>query len=234
MEELKDVLYHVFHVSIIIVNTTFWISFRTLRIAQITLLLTLVSWMVFGYFYGFGYCILTDWHWQVKQQLGEKHLPPSYIKLVLDRMTGMDFDSSSIDTVTIIILILSVIGCLVQSIRFRARSLTGPMSLFILLVNLPVYAQENELWQRADLEIWNKLVKQVDSNLFRHDFEYQARLDDIYSASAINVFRIDNRTKNQNPFSLGICYFYNPSDTAFVPILTFILVTATGSFLPTN
>jgi hypothetical protein len=119
-----DVLFHVIHLSFIVINLTFWMSFRTLRIAQITLLLTLISWFGFGIFYGFGYCFLTDWHWQVKESLGEKNLPLSYVKYILDKVTGSDLNADMIDKGTMAALLIAVTGCVVQSIRSYNRS--GP------------------------------------------------------------------------------------------------------------
>ena len=119
MPEVLDLLFHVFHVTIILINVTFWMSFRTLRIAQITLLLTLISWVGFGFIYGFGYCFLTDWHWQVKESLGDSDLPMSYIKLVVDRTLGINSDVKLIDQWTTIVLVLSIVGCSVQTIRNR-------------------------------------------------------------------------------------------------------------------
>ena len=117
MLQLFDALIHVFHVTIIIINMTFWLSFKTLRIAQVTLLLTLVSWVGFGFYYGFGYCFLTDWHWQLKEKIGETNLPASYIKLVVDRTFGVNSDAVMVDEVTTIVLVLSLLGCIIQSIR---------------------------------------------------------------------------------------------------------------------
>ncbi len=117
MLEILDILFHVFHLSIIIINVTFWMSFRTLLIAQVTLLLTFISWFGLGLIYGFGYCFLTDWHWQVKEELGEKNLPSSYIKLVVDRTFGVDANPEMIDQWTMVILIISLVGCGIQTFR---------------------------------------------------------------------------------------------------------------------
>lgn len=83
------------------------------------LLITLVSWFGFGYFYGFGYCFLTEWHWQIKEKLGESNLPASYIKYVLDRLTGKDWDPVTVDRIAFGGLLYSIAGCLIQTIRKR-------------------------------------------------------------------------------------------------------------------
>jgi hypothetical protein len=117
MLALVDVLFHVVHLSFIIINLTFWISFRTLRLAQLTLLLTLISWVGFGFVYGFGYCFLTDWHWTVKEHLGETNLPMSYIKYVLDEVTRRNWDPQAVDVGTTAALVIALVGCAIQSYR---------------------------------------------------------------------------------------------------------------------
>lgn len=119
--EILNILFHFLHLAVIFVNLTFWLSFRTLRIAQITQILTLINWFGFGLYYGFGYCFLTDWHWQIKEKLGEKDVPSSYIKYVLDEVTGSNWDADKINYWTMAALFISVIGCLVQTIRFKRK-----------------------------------------------------------------------------------------------------------------
>lgn len=117
MLEILNVLFHCLHLIVIIFNTIFWMFSRTLRIAQVTQVLTLVSWFGFGFFYGFGYCFLTDWHWQIKEKLGERNLPASYIKFVLDNITGQDLNAQWIDRGTFAVLLISLVGCAVNSRR---------------------------------------------------------------------------------------------------------------------
>lgn len=122
MLEFLDVFFHVLHLSLIVVNLTFWMSFRTLRIAQVTLILTFVSCVGFGFYYGIGYCFLTDWHWSVKEKLGQINLPSSYIKYVLDRVTGTNWNTELVNKVTTLGLVVSFLGCMVQTIRKKMRT----------------------------------------------------------------------------------------------------------------
>jgi hypothetical protein len=117
--EALDVIFHVLHILMIIINLTFWMSFRTLRIAQVSVLLTLGSWFGFGYFYGFGYCFLTDWHWQIKERLGQSNLPFSYIKYALDNATGTNWDAVLVDNLAFAGLAFTFTGCLIQTMRYR-------------------------------------------------------------------------------------------------------------------
>lgn len=117
MLEFLNVFFHVIHITVILINTTFWMSGKTLKIAQWMLFLTVLSWFGFGIFYGLGYCFLTDWHWQIKERLGEKDLPLSYIKYVLDELTNRDWDPALIDQATMLVLVLSISGCSIQTYR---------------------------------------------------------------------------------------------------------------------
>jgi hypothetical protein len=57
----------------------------------------LASWFVLGAWYGVGYCLLTDWHWDIKRQLGEVNLPNSYIEYCLARFTGYNVAGELLD-----------------------------------------------------------------------------------------------------------------------------------------
>jgi hypothetical protein len=59
--------------------------------------------------YGWGYCPCTDWHWQVKQALGETDLPYSYVKYYADRLTGLDWDPLIIDAAVLALGLLALI-----------------------------------------------------------------------------------------------------------------------------
>jgi hypothetical protein len=122
MLQFLDSLFHVIHISIIIINMTFWFSFRTLKIAQVTLLLNMISWIGFGFWHGIGYCFLTDWNWRIKEKMGETNLPASYIKLVVDRTFKVNSDPLLVDWVTFVVLGVSLLGCLFQTIRKAARN----------------------------------------------------------------------------------------------------------------
>jgi len=89
------------HILIISFNLFGWLVpvFRKwhLLVAGVTLL----SWLVLGIWFGFGYCFLTDWHWQVKQALGESSLPSSFVKYFIDGYTNIDMNARSVDVLTV-------------------------------------------------------------------------------------------------------------------------------------
>lgn len=108
--ELLDLLFHFLHISIIFWNLFGWIFQRFIILHFFSLNLVLFSWVFLGFFYGFGYCFLTDFHWRIKLLKGEKNLPNSYIEYILQKF-GFYYDSNSIDIfvlgTTIMIYIIS-------------------------------------------------------------------------------------------------------------------------------
>jgi putative effector of murein hydrolase len=97
-----DYFFVIFHTSLIIFNLFGWIWKRTRIYNLITLLLTGASWLFLGLIVGTpGYCPLTDWHFSVLDRLGVTDLPYSYVKYLADRLTGLDFNPSLIDNITL-------------------------------------------------------------------------------------------------------------------------------------
>lgn len=100
MIKLLDILFLCLHVIIILFNLFGWIWIRTRKIHFWLMSATLFSWLVLGLRYGLGYCFLTDWHWDIKRQLGETDLPASFVKYFLDRYTFFDISAATVDLVT--------------------------------------------------------------------------------------------------------------------------------------
>ena len=102
-----------------------WLSRRTRRAHLVTMCLVMLSWFGLGPVYGFGYCPLTDWHWQVKRRLGETGLPASYVKYFVDAATGHDSDRLLVD-VSVAVLGIGAFGVsLALNWRDRRRSGAG-------------------------------------------------------------------------------------------------------------
>lgn len=73
------------HLTVLGLNLFGWLYRPWWKWHRRCVALTLLSWVVLGAFYGVpGYCILTDWHWQVKRALGAENLPHSYIAYILE------------------------------------------------------------------------------------------------------------------------------------------------------
>jgi len=99
---ILDIFFVVLHTSIIVFNLFGWIWRKTRKYNLILLVITGSSWLILGLIVGtLGYCPLTDWHFDVLEKLGATDLPSSYVKYLADRLTGLDFNSSLVDKVTL-------------------------------------------------------------------------------------------------------------------------------------
>lgn len=83
-----------------------WISVKTRKWHLLTIILTAVSWFVLGIWYGFGYCVCTDWHMDVRRQLGYHDSQHSYIQFLIFKLTGIDFELALVEMVTLIIFVI--------------------------------------------------------------------------------------------------------------------------------
>lgn len=104
-----DVFFLVFHSAIILFNVFGWIFRRTRRWNLMLLLLTGFSWTFLGVFYGFGYCPLTEWHWQVLDHIGTPSPYSSYIQYFINRMTGIKLGAGLSESLTLIVYLLSLV-----------------------------------------------------------------------------------------------------------------------------
>ena len=109
MLPVLNILFTIAHLLIIIFNLTGWIWQKTRKAHLVVLSITIFSWFILGIWYGWGYCPLTDWHWNVKQKLGETNLPNSFIKYVADKISGSDVNRMLIDIVTLSCLITATV-----------------------------------------------------------------------------------------------------------------------------
>jgi uncharacterized membrane protein len=121
--KLLDIFFTAFHTSLVIFNLLGWIWKKTRRLNLVCLLLTAGSWLILGIFYGWGYCPLTDWHFQILGKLGYTDLPDSYLSFLFTRLTRLPIDQSLVDAVTLWGLVIALIISLFLNIqgRFRAK-----------------------------------------------------------------------------------------------------------------
>jgi hypothetical protein len=109
MLPVLDLLLTILHMAIIGFNLFGWIWPRTRRAHLIGVILTAASWFVLGIWYGTGYCPVTDWQWDVKERLGERNLPPSFITYYAEKLTGRQFSDGFINTVTAVAFAVTAI-----------------------------------------------------------------------------------------------------------------------------
>ena len=123
--ECLDIFFLVFHTLVIFFNLFGWIWKKTRAANLVVLSVTAFSWFGMGFWYGFGYCFCVDWHWAVKQKLGEVNLPNSYIKYLLDLVTGLDWQATLVDILTFAFFFGALSASLFLNVRDRRRRRSG-------------------------------------------------------------------------------------------------------------
>ena len=97
---VADWFFVVFHLLLTLFNAGGWVWKKTRRLNLVTLLLTGASWSILGIFFGFGYCPLTDWHWQVLYELEVYNLPSSYLEYLFERISGLEAQTPVVNFLT--------------------------------------------------------------------------------------------------------------------------------------
>jgi hypothetical protein len=110
-----------FHTSLIIFNSFGWIFPKIRKWNLITLLLTAFSWFVLGIWFGWGFCVCTDWHWKVRWNLRYHDMSNSYIHFLILKFTGINFSEELVNIGTTIVFFSSFIISLLMNIRDYKR-----------------------------------------------------------------------------------------------------------------
>jgi hypothetical protein len=119
--KLLDYFFFFFHTSIIFLNVFGWIFPKFRKWNLIMLLLTAFSWFVLGIWFGWGYCLCTDWHWTIRTKLGYHDMSNSYIHLLILKFTGFNLPERLVDSLTAFVFFMSLIISLWINIRDYKR-----------------------------------------------------------------------------------------------------------------
>ena len=121
MLQLLNIVIGVFHVLLLVACLIGWISPRTRKAHLILMGVVVGCWFLLGLKYGIGYCPLTDWHWQVKQKLGEGSLPNSFIKYLWDHIFTTSISPKAADILTFGAFFVSLIPALYLNWAGKAK-----------------------------------------------------------------------------------------------------------------
>lgn len=119
--QFLNIFFFVFHTVFTLFNMVGWIFPRTRKLHLITLSLTAFSWFFLGIWYGWGYCVCTDWHWDVRDKLGYEDRSGSYIHFLILKLTGADLDPGLVERGTLIVFLLSFALSIWLNIKDRRR-----------------------------------------------------------------------------------------------------------------
>lgn len=112
-----DYFFFIFHTFLIIFNTCGWIFPKFRKLNLLTLLLTAFSWFILGICFGWGYCVCTDWHWDVRQHLGYNDMSNSYNHFLILKLTGINLSEMLVDIATVCVFVSSLILSVIVNIK---------------------------------------------------------------------------------------------------------------------
>lgn len=116
-----DVCFFVLHTAFIVFIAAGWAWQRVRRAHLASVGAVAFSWLGLGLVFGLGFCPCTDWHWRVRERLGDRALPDSYIKFLADRLTGCDWNAAWVDGVTVCALAIAAGLSIVLNWRDKRR-----------------------------------------------------------------------------------------------------------------
>jgi hypothetical protein len=119
--EFLDGFFLVFHTVLVIFNVTGWAFRKTRRLHLATMGVTAVSWLVMGAWKGVGYCVCTDWHWQVRSALGYQTRSHTYIQFLVERLFGVVPDEATTRWVSAIVFVIAALLSIVLDLRDSRR-----------------------------------------------------------------------------------------------------------------
>ena len=108
--EFFDFLMHGIHISLVLFVLFGAFHKPWVKAHFYCIVLIWLSWLVLGAYVGtLGYCPLTQWHWQIKENMGEYNLPPSYIEYVYTYFTGKDIEDKVMSNIIAGVMLLVTI-----------------------------------------------------------------------------------------------------------------------------
>jgi hypothetical protein len=119
--KIADTFFFVFHIFLILFNLFGWL-FKPLRKWNlVTLSLTAFSWFVLGAFYGFGYCFLTDWHWEIREKLGLENPFNSYIQFLIATLLRITVSERLVNVLTAALFFAAFTMSVITNLKYRKK-----------------------------------------------------------------------------------------------------------------
>lgn len=112
-----NIFFFAFHTCIVLFIVLGWIWKKTRFANLVLIVLTAFSWFFLGIWYGFGYCPCTDWHWQVRMELGIYDSATSYLQFLVQKLTGLDVERGLVDIFAVVFLAAAFCLSLILNVR---------------------------------------------------------------------------------------------------------------------
>ena len=120
--QVLNVFFFAFHLLLILFSLTAWAFRKWRKWHLISVGITAFSWLALGWFYGWGYCFLTDWHFSIRRELGLTIDSSSYIQFLINRL-GIDLWSAQItDVITAVAFGAVAIASIYLNLRDYRKS----------------------------------------------------------------------------------------------------------------
>lgn len=117
MLSFLNVFFFVFHTAFMLFNLFGWIWKRTRKWNLYSILLTYSSWFILGIWYGWGYCMCTDYHWDIRRQMGIVDHSDSYTHFLILKTTGLNLNQELVDYITLGALVAATIISIILNSR---------------------------------------------------------------------------------------------------------------------
>lgn len=92
-----DRLLYLAHIATMLFIVFGWMLPATRMANWVLILLTFVSWFGLGVVFGFGFCLITGIQSKIRQRLGYREPMDSFVKHLLDRLTGRDLNALQVE-----------------------------------------------------------------------------------------------------------------------------------------
>lgn len=124
---IANILFFVFHTALILFNVFGWMWAKTRPWNLVTLMATVFSWLVMGAWKGIGFCICTEWHWEIRRAMGIHDSADSYLVLLVQKLTGWNPPVGLVNSVAGSVLAVCVLASVTLNVRdWRRRRKVEP------------------------------------------------------------------------------------------------------------
>lgn len=118
MLQFLNIFFFVFHTAFLLFNMFGWIVPKWRRWHLYGVLFTYSSWFILGPILGtWGYCVCTDWHWDVRRAMGIIDHSDSYTHFLILKITGVNLPFEVVDMLTLGVLVAATIITVVLNVR---------------------------------------------------------------------------------------------------------------------
>lgn len=112
-----DLAFLVGHSVLIVFNLFGWAWPKTRRLHLLSILLTAASWVALAPWFGLGYCPCTDWHWQIKETLGQTDLPNNYLTYLFYAWFGLEIADADAERLAYLCLAPALVASIYLNLR---------------------------------------------------------------------------------------------------------------------